>query len=76
MPKPPTATHDTEVVADPEKDRRRRRNFSTEEKLRILMQTGVAALVSNGPPLVEVHPVHDGPGRGVDDDAWRALGVA
>lgn len=36
MPKPPT--HTTEVVAHPENDRRRRRNFSTEEKLRILAE--------------------------------------
>jgi transposase len=36
MPKPPTVPQNTEVVADPEKDRRRRRNISTEEKLRIL----------------------------------------
>lgn len=34
MPKPFTNT--TEVVARPENDRRRRRSFSTEEKLRIL----------------------------------------
>jgi len=38
MPKPPTATQNTEVVADPEKDRRQRRSFSTEEKLRILKE--------------------------------------
>ena len=38
MPKPPTATQSTEVVADLEKDRRRRRNISTEEKLRILKE--------------------------------------
>lgn len=36
MPKPRTNT--TEVVAHPENDRRRRRNFSTEEKLRILAE--------------------------------------
>jgi transposase len=36
MPKQPTNT--TEVVAHPENDRRRRRNFSTEEKLRILAE--------------------------------------
>lgn len=38
MPKPPTSTQDTEVVADPENDRRRRRNITTEEKLRILKE--------------------------------------
>jgi transposase-like protein len=37
MPKPPTTQH-TEVVADPENDRRRRRNIATEEKLRILKE--------------------------------------
>lgn len=36
MPKPRSST--TEVVAHPENDRRRRRNFSTEEKLRILAE--------------------------------------
>ncbi len=36
MPKPSTNT--TEVVARPENDRRRRRSFSTEEKLRILAE--------------------------------------
>jgi transposase len=38
MPKPPTTTQNTEVVADPEKDRRQRRRFSPEEKLRILRE--------------------------------------
>ena len=39
MPKPPTNNHEnTEVIADPENDRRRRRNFTTEEKLRILKE--------------------------------------
>lgn len=38
MPKPPTTTEHTEVVADPDKDRRRRRNIPTEDKLRILKE--------------------------------------
>ena len=36
MPKPPTASEKTEVIAAPENDRRHRRRFSREEKLRIL----------------------------------------
>jgi len=38
MPKPPSAPHHTEVVADPEKDRRRRRSIPTEEKVRIVKE--------------------------------------
>ena len=38
MPKPPTASAPTEVVADPDNDRRHRRRFSREEKLRILAE--------------------------------------
>ncbi|MEY4509395.1 MAG: hypothetical protein RLZZ450_1517 [Pseudomonadota bacterium] len=38
MPKPPTAFAPTEVVADPDNDRRHRRRFSREEKLRILAE--------------------------------------
>lgn len=37
MPKPPTAAP-TEVVADPDNDRRHRRRFSRDEKLRILAE--------------------------------------
>ena len=36
MPKPPTPAEPTEVVASPDNDRRHRRRFSREEKLRIL----------------------------------------
>jgi transposase len=38
MPKPPSASTPTEVVADPDNDRRHRRRFSREEKLRILAE--------------------------------------
>jgi len=38
MPKPPTGPAPTEVVADPDNDRRHRRRFSREEKLRILSE--------------------------------------
>jgi transposase len=38
MPKPPAASAPTEVVADPDNDRRHRRRFSREEKLRILAE--------------------------------------
>jgi transposase-like protein len=38
MPKLPTAPAPTEVVADPANDRRHRRRFSREEKLRILAE--------------------------------------
>ena len=38
MPKPPTASAPTEVVADPANDRRHRRRFSREEKHRILAE--------------------------------------
>lgn len=38
MPKPPITAQNTEVIADPEQDRRQRRRFSTEEKLRILKE--------------------------------------
>jgi transposase-like protein len=38
MPKLPTAAAPTEVVADPANDRRHRRRFSREEKLRILAE--------------------------------------
>ena len=38
MPKPPTTPAPTEVVADPDNDRRHRRRFSREEKLRILAE--------------------------------------
>lgn len=52
MPKPPTKRRTTEVVADPSNDRRQRRRFSKEEKLRIVREAdactergGVAALL-------------------------------
>lgn len=38
MPKPPTATETTEIVADPANDKRQRRRRSTQEKLRILAE--------------------------------------
>ena len=38
MPKPPTSVESSEVIAAPENDRRRRRQFSREEKLRILSE--------------------------------------
>ena len=38
MPKPSTASASTEVVADPDNDRRHRRRFSRDEKLRILAE--------------------------------------
>jgi transposase len=38
MPKPPTVPATTEVIADPANDRRHRRRFSREEKLRILAE--------------------------------------
>lgn len=38
MPKHPTPPQLTEVVADPANDRRQRRTFSTDEKLRILTE--------------------------------------
>ena len=38
MPKPPTATESTEIVADPANDKRQRRRRSTQEKLRILAE--------------------------------------
>jgi transposase-like protein len=38
MPKPATAPAPTEVVAEPDNDRRHRRRFSREEKLRILAE--------------------------------------
>jgi transposase-like protein len=52
MPKPPTATETTEIVADPANDKRQRRRRSTQEKLRILAEAdrcegrgGVSALL-------------------------------
>lgn len=38
MPKPPTAPTPTEVVALPENDRRHRRRFSREDKIRIVAE--------------------------------------
>lgn len=38
MPKPPTVTETTEIVADPANDKRQRRRRSTQEKLRILAE--------------------------------------
>lgn len=38
MPKPPTKPRTTEIVADPSNDRRQRRRFSKEEKLRIVRE--------------------------------------
>lgn len=38
MPKPPGSTESTEVVAQPDNDRRRRRRFSREDKLRIVAE--------------------------------------
>jgi transposase len=38
VPKPPTKRRPTEVVADPSNDRRQRRRFSKEEKVRILRE--------------------------------------
>ena len=38
MPKPPTAPAQTEVVALPENDRRHRRRFSREDKVRIVTE--------------------------------------
>ncbi len=38
MPKPPITAQNTEVIADPERDRRQRRRFSSEEKRRILKE--------------------------------------
>jgi len=44
IPKPPTKT--TEVIADPQRDRRQRRRFTTEYKIRILSE--VDACTSRG----------------------------